>query len=159
MEIRKEMSRNGFRFGGKIQKPETMEKKLFEQEFKGYWRERDSKGLPAYSGIFVVQSFYHDRDLGKVSMNDLIYIGKAGNINERVRIHEKWYVWKKELKPGEQLCFSCTPVPKEDRERVAAALIRANQPKINSAYKNTFPFGTTAVNLYGDYPLLKKKLL
>ncbi|MGS2764169.1 GIY-YIG nuclease family protein [Sinomicrobium sp. M5D2P9] len=134
-----------------------MAKKIFEQEFRGYWRERDSKGLPAYSGIYVVQSFYHDRELGKVSMHDLIYIGKADNINEQIRIHEKRYVWKNQLKPGEQLCFSCTPVPREDRERVAAALIRANQPIINTSYKNVFPFDTTGVHLYGDYPLLKKK--
>lgn len=135
-----------------------MTEKIFEQEFKGYWRARDRRGLPAYSGIFAVQSYYHDRDKGTVSMNDLIYIGKADNINERVKNHEKLSLWKQKLKPGEQLCYSCTPVPREDRERIAAALICAHQPPANTNYKDTFPFDTTRIHLHGDYLPLKKKL-
>lgn len=136
-----------------------MVEKIFEQEFKGYWRERDSRGLPAYSGVFAVQSYYHDREKGTVSMNDLIYIGTADNINERVKNHEKRSLWKRKLKPGEQLCFSCTPVSRKNRERVVAALIHAHQPPANSNYKDRFPFDTTLVDLRGDYFPLNQKII
>ncbi|MBC9795895.1 GIY-YIG nuclease family protein [Sinomicrobium weinanense] len=136
-----------------------MTEKVFEQEFKGYWRAGDNRGLPTYSGIFVVQSYYHDRDKSTVSMNDLIYIGAADNINERVRNHEKKSLWKQKLKPGEQFCYSCTPVRKEDRERIVAALIHVHQPPANSTYVDTFPFDTTRIRLCGDYPVLEKEIV
>lgn len=136
-----------------------MTKRKFELTFEGYWRERDSKGLPSYSGIYAVLSYSHDPDKRKVVLHNLLYIGRADNIKERINIHEKWCVWKNLLKAGEELCFCCTPVPKEDRERIAAALIYANQPLINTEYKNKFMFDTTVLNLYGNYGVLKEKTL
>ncbi|UGU17347.1 hypothetical protein LS482_05610 [Sinomicrobium kalidii] len=136
-----------------------MTKKTFDLEFKGYWRERDGRGLPAYSGVFVVQSYYHDHTRGTVTMKALIYVGKADNIHERVKSHEKRSLWKRKLKPGEGICYSCTPVKKEDQERVTAALIYAHQPLANRVYKDAFPFDTTRVNLRGDYFPLEEKVV
>lgn len=136
-----------------------MAEKTFDQVFNGYWREINKNGLPIKSGVYVVQSCTYDKKKGTVSLKNLIYIGKADNIRERVNNHEKLKDWKNELKKGEELCFSCTEVSKLYNERVEAALINANQPIVNVEFKYSFPFDKTYVSSSGDYSKLKKTII
>ena len=136
-----------------------MAEKIFNQEFDGYWREINKSYLPTYAGVYVVQSCVYNKDKGTVTLNKLIYIGKAdSSIKDRVIEHEKLNYWKKELKSGEELCYSSTPISTDYNERVEAALINANQPIINIEYKNSFPFDATIVNSLGNFYLLKDKI-
>lgn len=66
-----------------------MAEKTFNQEFEGYRRELNKSGLPTESGVYVVQSCTYNKETKKVSLQKLIYIGKADNINDRVNNHEK----------------------------------------------------------------------
>lgn len=136
-----------------------MAEKTFEQTFEGYWREINKHSLPTYSGVYIVQSCTHNKEKGIVDLKKLIYIGKAdSNIKDRVQNHEKLEDWKKYLKPGEQLCYSCTELSSLYNERVEAALINKNQPIVNVEYKNSFPFDKTHVNSSGRYSTLIEKI-
>lgn len=135
-----------------------MAEKTFNQEFKGYWRDKNKGGLPSYSGVYVVQSCVYINRNDSVTLKQLIYIGKADNVCDRVKNHEKYEDWKKELNNGEELCYSSTEISTMYNERVEAALINANQPKVNTEYKNSFPFDKTHVNSTGRYSKLKKNI-
>lgn len=136
-----------------------MAAKTFNQNFGGYWRKINSDSLPKKSGVYIVQSCIYNVKEDTVTLNKLIYIGKADNINERVNNHEKLEDWKKQLKTGEELCFSCTEISTLYNERVEAALINANQPTVNVEYKNSFPYDRTNVNSSGKYLRLKEKII
>ncbi|MBN4047342.1 GIY-YIG nuclease family protein [bacterium AH-315-P13] len=136
-----------------------MADKTFNQEFDGYWRETNKTGLPKESGVYVVQSCLYNKEEKTVSLIKLIYIGKADNLNERVNNHEKLEDWKKELKDGEELCYSMTMVSSIYNERVEAALINSNQPIINIEYKDSFPFDKTNINCSKKYSTLKENVI
>jgi len=135
-----------------------MAEKIFNQEFKGYWLQKNVLELPNHSGVYIVQAYIYNKEKDNVSLIRLIYIGKADNINDRVNNHEKLVDWKKELKQGEELCYSCTNVSTDYNERVEAALINSNQPIVNVEYKNSFPFDTTVINSNGLFMMLRKKI-
>lgn len=134
-----------------------MAEKTFNQDFKGYYLNTTS--LPSISGVYVVQSYIYNKDKDNISLKNLIYIGKADDINNRVTNHEKIDDWKKELKYEEQLCYSYTEVSTIYNERVEAALINANQPIVNTEYKIWFPFDKTTVNSNGRFSLLKENIV
>ncbi len=135
-----------------------MAEKSFNQEFKGYWREVNKSSVPVYSGVYVVQSCTYNKKEGTVLLKKLIYIGKANNINERIKDHEKLDDWKRELKFDEELCYSTTEISTLYNERVEAALINSNQPIVNTEYKDSFPFDTTHINSSGSYSTLKENI-
>ncbi|WP_417558768.1 GIY-YIG nuclease family protein [Mesoflavibacter zeaxanthinifaciens] len=136
-----------------------MAEKIFDQDFEGFWREINKSGLPTYSGVYVVQSCIYNKEESTVTLKKLIYIGKADkSIRHRVQEHEKLNDWKKELRTGEVLCYSCTEVNSIYNERVEAALINANKPIVNFEYKYSFPFNKTHVNSRGRYSKLKEQI-
>ncbi|CAM1354718.1 GIY-YIG nuclease family protein [Tenacibaculum halocynthiae] len=135
-----------------------MAEKIFNQEFNGYWLESGISNLPKVSGVYIVQSCLYNKEMKEVNLKRLIYIGKADNILERVSSHEKLEDWEKELKEGEQLCYSYTKINATYNNRVEAALININQPIVNIEYKKAFPFDTTIVNSRKTYSLLKEKI-
>ncbi len=135
-----------------------MAEKTFDLKFDGYKLEENKLGLPEYSGVYVVHSCIYNKKEDTVSLMRLLYIGKAGNINDRVNNHEKLENWKKELKEEEQLCYNYTKVNTAYNNRVEAALINANQPIVNVDYKESFPFDSTIINCSNRYNLLKENI-
>ena len=117
-------------------------------EFKGYYLEKNKKGIPAQSGIYCVYRSVYSQSSDTVSLKELLYIGESANMRDRVADHEKEPDWKKHLVHGETLCFSYTPIVTE-RERVEAALIYKHKPVENSEYRNRFPFCTLRVTTSG----------
>lgn len=90
--------------------------KSYSLDFDGYWREPNIGGLLAKSGIYSVYSCTYDVQQKTVSIKKLIYIGEAANIRERIRDHERWDDWKRELGSGQQLCFNAAVIgPQSDR--------------------------------------------
>lgn len=125
----------------------------YSLQFEGYWPEPNISGLPTVSGVYCVYACTKNPD-GTVSISRLIYIGEAGNVQERVTNHEKWTKWRRYLKPGEELCFSAAHVAASDRQRIEAAMIYQHKPSANEEYVDNFPFDTTTIRLSGTIALL-----
>ena len=134
-----------------------MAEQTFNQDFKGYRRESKISTLPADSGVYGVYRCIFNMDRETVTLNELIYIGKADDLNDRINNHEDWDDWKAKLKKGEEICFCYTFVGKNANVRVEAALINSNKPPLNIEYKNSFPFDKTIVNCTGNHEFIKNK--
>lgn len=126
----------------------------FNVKFEGYWREKSIGGIPDKSGVYCVYECTYNSEKDTVSIHRLIYIGKAGNVRERIRNHEKWQAWKRHVRSGNELCFSFGSLQSENRDRVEAAFIFEHKPPENEEYKNEFPFDTTTINTSGRTALL-----
>lgn len=126
----------------------------YSLDFDGYWRDENKGSLPAKSGVYCVYSCMHNRSEKTVSINKLIYIGEAANVNARVGGHERYNDWKRHLKSGEELCFNFGGVGAFDRDRCEAALIFKHKPPENTEYVSSFPFDQTTMQLTGQTRLL-----
>lgn len=122
--------------------------------FDGYWREKNIGGIPSKSGVYCVYECSYNSSSNTVSIKKLIYIGESGNVNDRIKNHDKWDDWRKQLNSGNELCFSFGYVESSYRDRVEAAMIFKHKPPINTEYKNDFPFDTTTLKLTGQTALL-----
>jgi hypothetical protein len=90
-----------------------MTAKSYALTFDGYWREAKISGLPAKSGIYGVYACVHDATGNTVTLNRLLYIGEAANVQDRIANHERKADWKRRLKAGEELCFNAALISPE----------------------------------------------
>lgn len=134
-----------------------MAEKSYDLEFDGYWRAPNIAGLlPEHSGIYCVYACIHHPDRNTVSLNRLLYIGEAANVRERVTGHEKWNVWRRELRSGEELCFNDALIsPAADRQRAEAAMIYRHKPPCNTDFVDSFPYDKTTISTSGRNALLE----
>ena len=130
--------------------------KTYKQEFKGYWRYKNRGGVPKTSGVYCVYEGTYNSNNDTVSLGRLLYIGQAKNMNERLENHEKLSAWKKYLKSGEEIIFSCTELETSDLDRFEAAMIYEHKPPVNEEYVNNFPYDSTTVYTSGRNALLKE---
>jgi hypothetical protein len=131
-----------------------MAEKTISIEFDGYWRDQHKSGLPAKSGVYCVYECTYKEDSDTVSIYELIYIGEAANVRDRVTDHEKRPDWLAHVRQGNELCFSFGGVGSTDRERAEAALILEHKPPENDEYVDSFPFDKTTISLSGKTALL-----
>ena len=57
--------------------------------FRGYRRDCNRAGLPTYSGIYIVYRCTFNQEKQTVSLKELLYIGQAQNIRDRISGHDK----------------------------------------------------------------------
>lgn len=131
-----------------------MASKTYSQTFSGYWRYINRAYMPEKSGIYCVYAGTYNKTENNVILNRLLYIGQSENINERLKDHECESEWKKELKSGEEIIFSCTKLGSYDLDRFEAAMIYKHKPPVNIEYKYNFPFDETTVYTSGENALL-----
>ena len=132
-----------------------MAAKSYILNFDGYWRAPNAGGLPADSGVYCVYAGTHKTQENTVSLRQLLYIGEAANVRDRVVGHERWHDWERKLQPGEVLCFSAALIgPKTDRQRAEAAMIYKHKPPLNVEYVNSFPYEQTTISTKGQNALL-----
>ncbi len=122
-----------------------MTEKTISLKFGGYWRDKNSGGIPNDPGIYLVYACTFDRQADTVSLRELMYVGEAAKVCGRIQGHERRPDWKKRLRSGEQLCFAFAPITNPDRERGEAALIHYHKPPVNTEYTDSFPFDDTTV--------------
>lgn len=127
-----------------------MAEKTFNQEFKGYWRDVNKKGLPKESGVYFVYECTYNTSKNTVTIHKLIYIGESEDVNDRVLKHEKYEKWIEHINHGNELCFSFTEVGDFHRIRVEAAYINEHKPPVNVEYVNHFPFDKTRIISHPD---------
>jgi excinuclease UvrABC nuclease subunit len=134
--------------------------KSYALEFDGYWLEAGLGNLPAKSGIYGVYLCTYDKVQNTVSLRELIYVGEAANVRDRVGGHEKSVAWRAKLKSGELLCFNTALVAGEsDRQRAEAAVIFKHKPCCNTTYVDAFPFDTTTVSISGKNALMQSSFM
>ena len=123
--------------------------------FRGYWREPNASGLPAKSGIYGVYASVHNQLANTVTLNRLLYIGEAADVQDRVANHEGWADWRRQLKQGEVLCVNGALIsPDAARQRAEAAMIFKHKPPCNTEYVDNFPFDATTVATSGKSALM-----
>lgn len=122
--------------------------KEFLLNFDGYWRDCNKKGLPDYSGIYMVYRCQYNAMNDTVSLIDIIYIGQATNIHDRLCTHEKYDLFKSKLQVGEDLCYSCAKVD-NDVDMIENALIFAQKPVLNDQGKNEYNYERVNVRVGG----------
>ena len=124
--------------------------KSYALEFNGYWLEQNISSLPAKSGIYGVYACTYNAGPNTVSLNRLLYIGEAADVQGRVANHDRWSGWKRQLKLGEVLCLNAALIaPETDRQRAEAAMIFKHKPPCNTENVDNFPFDTTTVTTSG----------
>ena len=130
--------------------------RTYNLNFDGYWREPAISGLPAQSGIYGVYAATYNQQASTVSLNRLIYIGESVDVRARVANHEKWPMWKRQLRAGEIICLNAATISGEsDRLRTEAAMIFRHKPVCNDEYTQNFPFDTTTVSTTGRSALME----
>jgi len=128
-------------------------------DFDGYWREVNKSGIPARSGVYAVYVCkYNPPPQNTVTLDKLIYIGEAEDVNDRISNHEKWSEWRKEVPTGSEICFSFAGVTSPDRERAECALIYHHKPKCNDECKYEFPYEDTTVNSSGKHAFIESSI-
>ena len=132
-----------------------MAAKTFSLQFDGYWREPNISGLPDKSGVYGVYACTFDSGQQTVSLNRLLYIGDAADVRDRVKNHDRWQDWKRQLKAGEVICINAALIsPQADRCRAEAAMIFKHKPPCNTEYVDNFPFDSTTIATSGKNALM-----
>jgi hypothetical protein len=121
----------------------------------GYWREIHKASLPTHSGIYFVYECRYNKDLGTVTLLQILYVGEAENVRARIADHELQSKWKECVQPGNELCFSTGPVPSSARTNIKAAFIFKLQPIVNSNFKDEFLYPQTTIIAAGKTSLLE----
>ncbi|MDR1182506.1 MAG: GIY-YIG nuclease family protein [Bacteroidales bacterium] len=127
-----------------------MDLKEYNLSFKGYWLDNNRPELPDFSGSYLVYKCVYNQEANTVKLLELMYIGQAENIRDRIEKHEKRDVFLKECKNGETLCYSAAEVEKDSLDIVENALIFAQQPKLNDACKDKFNYDPAEFHLEGE---------
>lgn len=131
-----------------------MAEQTFDLEFDGYWRETNVSNIPSESGIYCVYECTINKENKLKEINRLIYIGQAGDVNERLKNHEKRDEWKKEISKDKVIYFSYAKVKKDILDRVEAALIFEHKPPVNTDCINEFNYDKTTINTKGKNSML-----
>ncbi|MFI3296902.1 MAG: GIY-YIG nuclease family protein [bacterium] len=116
----------------------------YKVDFQGYWRDINKKGIPNYSGIYIVYRSIYKEDKKVVGLKEIIYIGQAKDVCVRIATHDKQEEFKKYISDHEELCYACAEVSESDLDIVEKALIFMQQPKLNQDYKDKY-YGESAI--------------
>lgn len=130
--------------------------KSYSLNFEGSWIDVNRHFMPNYAGVYLVYRGTHNAEKQTVNCAEIIYIGKALDIRQRLSNHDKRNAFVNELQNGEVLFYSCAKVPIEDLDRVENALIYKMQPKLNDILKDSFLYPITRVISEGACALLTK---
>ena len=129
--------------------------KSYSLIFNGYWREIDKKGIPSKSGIYLVYRCVYNVKSNTVGLKDIIYIGQAENVRERIVNHDRLTDFMSQLQQGEELCYSVAEVSKSDLDVVENALIFAQKPILNDKLKDSYNHGAVTVKVDGRCACMK----
>lgn len=127
----------------------------YSLNFNGYWREEKRVHIPKISGVYLVYRCVFNKLAKTVTLKELIYIGKAINVNRRIAEHFSNGDFQDELLSGEELCYSVAEVNKADLNLIENALIFAQQPRLNEQGKQSFSYSDSSFNIGGRCALLR----
>ena len=126
-------------------------KKEFQLNFNGYWNEPHFDLIPNESGIYCVYICTTNWNTQHTIYEQLIYIGEAEDIRERIKNHEKADEWHNLCDKDQHLRFSFARISNENtRKKLEAALIFEHQPITNDQHTKSFDYADTIIKLKGD---------
>ena len=123
--------------------------------FNGYRRDCNKATLPHYSGIYIVYRCIYHSETDKVTLLEIIYIGKAEDLNERLNNHEKYQKFLEACNAGEEICYAYANVSMDDLDVVENALIFAQKPSLNSELVDSFNHASAGFLVEGKCSLLE----
>lgn len=129
--------------------------KQYNINFNGYRRDDKKQTLPHYSGIYMVYRCVYHKESDRVTLKEIIYIGQAEDLNERINNHEKSKKFQEKCKDGEELCYAYANVSLDDLDIVENALIFAQKPPLNSELVDSFNHESAGFWIEGKCALLK----
>lgn len=123
--------------------------------FDGFWREPHKAWITPCAGIYCVYACTYLSAVGKVHLDELLYIGQSENVNARIMAHEKTELWKSCLNPLQELCYSVAEVAQSYlRDVCEAALIYNAQPRCNGELTGRYYQEAAKLSLNGKIGLL-----
>lgn len=128
--------------------------KKYNVLFNGYRRDVNNAGLPTYSGIYIVYRCTFNEEKQTVSLKELLYIGQAKNIQERISTHDKRQEFMNALNGDEQICYSYAEVKEQDLNIVENALVYAQKPRLNKDLVDSYKYESAQFNIEGKCSLL-----
>lgn len=129
--------------------------KQYNINFKGYRRDCNKASLPHYSGVYMVYRCIYDSTSDKVTLNEIIYIGQAEDLNERLNNHDKYSMFQNTCESGEEICYAYANVSMDDLDIVENALIFAQKPRLNSDLVDSYNHESAAFLVEGKCKLLE----
>lgn len=127
----------------------------YELKFEGYWLDRNREYLPTFPGIYCVYASIYNADRDTVTLDRLLYIGKAENVRQRHQNHEKRNEWLAELRLGETLSYCAAAVQARSLKVCEAAMIYQHKPKCNDVGKDGYHHQKTHVRTSGRNALMQ----
>ncbi len=128
--------------------------KQYNINFKGYRRDCNKSTLPHNSGIYMVYRCLYNEQSNTVQLNEIIYIGQAQDLNQRLNNHEKYSEFKAKCGPDEELCYAYADVSLDDLDIIENALIFAQKPPLNSELVDSFNYENASFLVEGRCALL-----
>ena len=128
---------------------------MYHISFDGYWLEKNKKGVPSKSGVYIVYRCKYDIDTNTVNLQEIIYIGQSTDINERIVNHDHIELFKDTLLDGETLCYACAQIDETDLDVVEGALIIAQKPRLNMVRNTSIDYSDKRFVVSGRCSLLK----
>lgn len=125
--------------------------------FKGYRRQANVSTLPDYSGVYIVYRCVYNIKDETVSLKELLYIGQASNINQRINNHDKKDIFESHLQQGEEIAYSYAQVNIDKLDVVENALIFAEQPPLNDKGKDSFNHPASSFSIEGRCALVEHR--
>lgn len=128
--------------------------KCYNINFKGYRRDCYKATLPHYSGIYMVYRCTYDLTTNKVTLIEIIYIGKAVDLWDRINHHDKYIQFLETCASGEEICYAYANVSMDDLDIVENALVFAQKPRLNSDLVDSFNHESAGFLVEGKCALL-----
>lgn len=128
--------------------------KCYNINFKGYRRDCNKATLPRYSGIYMVYRCTYDLTTNKVTLIEIIYIGKAVDLCDRINHHDKYIQFLETCASGEEICYAYANVSMDDLDIVENALVFAQKPRLNSDLVDSFNHESAVFLVEGRCALL-----
>lgn len=125
----------------------------YSLNFRGYWIDAHTSGIPKVSGVYLVYRCTYDAE--GVTLKELLYIGQSADLNECVNNYEQKETFLRECRDGETICYSVAEVSQADLDVVENALIFAQKPRLNTRLKDSFEHDIpVSLNLEGRCKLM-----
>lgn len=132
---------------------------MINLEFGGYWLDRNKSGIPSKAGIYCVYTCLYNKSENTVSIRNLVYIGEATDVNNRISNHEKLDRFLAQCSNDEVICYSFAPVLNHDRAKAEAALIYKHKPPLNDEYVYNYPFDSVRITTKGENKFLNSDFI
>jgi excinuclease UvrABC nuclease subunit len=127
----------------------------YDITFKGYRRDQDTGSLPHYSGVYLVYRCRYIKETNRLSLIEIIYIGQAKDLNERLNKHDRHDDFMQSCHDGEELCYAYASVDERDLNVVESSLIFAQKPPLNTEHIDSFGYDDSSFSIDGECALLE----